>query len=402
MKKRVLIVGGGYGGVRVMQHLSDHPFIDVTLIDQNPFHYLQTETYALIAQQATLIDVTVDLPALCQSYENVTFVKAKVVGIDFRAKRVETETESYFYDYIVLAVGSRTFFPEAIPGLREYSRGVKSLQRAFEFRQQFEQELFERMRCEGDERSYRRFRIVVAGAGLSGVEIAAEMADYSQRFTRRNRMLCDGIEINLIASHDDVLEGMHPYLMYHAKKRLLELGVKIVANNRVTAVEPNRVMLSGGNEIEFDFMIFAGGIIASSLTQSLDVECNRKGQVAVTPELAIKDKEDAFAVGDVADLRGPGDKPVPPTAHAAEKSADLVAANILCSIRGEPMLQRPIHMEGFMVTLGRYNAAVVVFNVLKFSGIFGFLMKRLITDRYKFLLDSRAYKAFRRPRGHIS
>ncbi len=266
MKKRVVIIGGGYGGIRVMQHLSGHAFIDVTLIDHHPYHYLQTEAYALIAQQASLIDVTVDLPALCHSYENVTFVKARVEDVDLKTRRVRTAESEYYYDYVVFAMGCKTFYPDTIPGIRDYTHGVKSLRHAFAFRQQFEEALFQRMYCEGDEMFCRSFRVVVAGAGLSGVEIAAEMADYSRHFLRRKRMMCDGAEINLIASHEDVLVGMHPYLQRHAKSRLLELGVKIVSNSRVSAVEQESVTLDNGSKIPFDFMIFAGGIEASTLT----------------------------------------------------------------------------------------------------------------------------------------
>ena len=300
MNKRVVIIGGGYAGVRAMQHLSARPYMQVTLIDKNPFHYLQTEAYALIAQQATLVDITVDLPALCSSYENVTFVKADVTGIDFDARRVTAGTRELYYDYIVLAMGSRTFFPDAIPGLHDYAHGVKSLKNAFRFRQQFERQLFERMSSEADEEC-RRFNVVVAGAGLSGVEIAAEMADYTRWFMRKNRMLCDNIDVYLIASHDEVLSGMHPYLKAKAKTRLQTLGVTVVFGERVASVEPNTAVLTSGRRVDFDFMIFAGGIIASKLARSLDVERNKKGQIAVHPSLAVVGKEDAFAIGDTAD-----------------------------------------------------------------------------------------------------
>lgn len=397
MNKRVLIVGGGYAGVRAMQHLSAHPALEVTLIDQHPYHYLQTEAYALIAHRASLIDVTVDLPALCRSYENVTFVKAKVIGIDFERKKVTSEQREFYYDYVILAMGSRTFFPDTIPGLHDFAHGVKSLKNALRFRQQFEQELYERMCSEGDA-ACRRFSVVVAGAGLSGVEIAAEMADYTRWFMRENRMMCDGIDIHLIASGDEVLKGMHPYLKRKAGERLEKLGVVTVYGSRVTSVEAGRARLSTGRTIDFDFMIFAGGIIASTLTKVLDVKRNKKGQIAVTPELCVIGKEDAFAIGDVAEIMGVDGTPLPSTANGAEKSAELAAHNILRSRRGEKLRGHGIRLEGYMVALGRFNAAVVIFNRIKFSGLLGYVMKRLITDRYKFLLDSRAYKAFRRSR----
>lgn len=395
MAEKVVIVGGGYAGIRVMQQLSRYKEVEVTLIDQNPYHYLQTEAYALIAQQATLSDVTVDIPALCASYPQTVFVKAKVVGADFDAGYVQTEEGEIPYDYVVLAMGSRTCFPETVPGLKTYSHGVKSLPRAFEFRQKFEQELFERMRSEGDERC-RSFSVVIAGAGLSGVEIAAEMADYTRRFMRKNRMLCDGVEIVLIASHDELLSGMHPYLQRKAKKRLEALGVSIVFGSRVASVEATSVTLENAESIDFDFMIFAGGIMASTLTRKLPLECTEKGQIPVTPDARVNGRDNVFAVGDVARMIGPDGKRLPATANGAEKSAELAAENILRSVRGLPLRQRTIRLEGFMVALGRYNAAVLLFDRIRFSGLAGYMMKRLITDRYKYLLDSRAYKAFRR------
>ncbi len=395
MKKRVVIVGGGYAGIRAMQHLSTLPYISVTVIDKNPFHYLQTEAYALIAQRATLVDVTVDLPALCKSYPRSTFVKAEVTGIDFAAKKVEAGQEDFYYDYLIFAMGSRTFFPDTIAGLHAYAHGVKSLKNAFRFRQQFEQQLFERMNSEADEQC-RDFSVVIAGAGLSGVEIAAEMADYTRWFMHKNRMICESITICLVASRDEVLTGMHPYLKAKAKARLQALGVTIVFGSRVASVEPDTAVLEDGRRLGFDFMIYAGGIMASPLTKTLEVSRNKKGQIAVERTLAVKGKDDAFAIGDAADMRDAAGHPLPATANGAEKSAALAVLNIVRSIRNEPMIERPIRLEGYMVALGRFNAAVVLFERIKFSGVAGFIMKRLITDRYKYLLDRYAYKTFRR------
>lgn len=401
MSKRVAIIGGGYAGIRAMQYLSTRPYMQVTIIDKNPFHYLQTEAYALIAQQVTLVDVTVDLPALCSSYENVTFLKAEAEAVDFEAKRVLIDKDELYYDYIILAMGSRTFFPNTIPGLHAYAHGVKSLKNAFRFRQQFERQLFERMSSEGDE-ACRQFNVVVAGAGLSGVEIAAEMADYTRWFMRKNRMMCDNINVHLIASRQELLAGMHPYLQAKAKGRLNKLGVTVAFGNRVASVEPHTAVLESGRRIEFDFMIYAGGIIAPKLSRALDVQRNTKGRIAVEPSLAVVGKTDAFAIGDVADLRDANGRPIPATANGAEKSAELAVLNILRLNRGEPTVKRPIRLEGVMVALGRFNAAVVLFERIRFSGLFGYCMKRLITNRYKFLLDHRAYKAFRRfPKGHL-
>ena len=178
MKKQLIIIGGGYGGIRAMQGLSSVKELDIVLIDQNPYHYLQTEAYALIANEVTLTDVTVDLVALCKRYKNTRYKKAAIRDIDLISKKLKSDDEELSFDYLIIATGSCTNFPDSIAGLEQYSHGVKTLKRAFEFKQQFEQQLYERMQSEED-LFCKAFNVVIGGAGLSGVEIAAEMGHYA-------------------------------------------------------------------------------------------------------------------------------------------------------------------------------------------------------------------------------
>ncbi len=392
--KRVVIVGGGYGGVRAMQRLSSLG-LRVTLIDQKPYHYLQTEAYALIAHRASLVDISVDLITLCKSYENVEFVNRKVFDVDFESKRVICTDESYEYDYLILAMGSRTLFPKSVKGLREHSQGVKSLFHAFAFRQKFEHELFMRMRSDSDS-ACRTFSVVVAGAGLSGVEIAAEMASSIREFMHKNRMVCDTIDIHLVSAGASVLEGLDEYLVQKAMDRLKKLKVKVSLNSLVTRVEPRCAHLSSGEKIGFDFMIFAGGIRAAGLVEKLQLETNRAGQIITDSTLKVKNCDDVFAIGDVAQLLDEHNTPVPATANAAEKSAEAVVKNIALDLSGEKMLDVDIKLEGVMVALGKNSAAVVLFDKIKFSGLLGYWLKKAIIFRYKYLLDADALRAYRR------
>ena len=301
MKKRVIIVGGGYGGVRVMQRLSSIEGLEILLIDQNPYHYLQTEAYALIANAVTITDVTVDLVALCRRYKNTVYKKARITEIDLPAKCVKSAEESLYYDYLVIATGSCTNFPSSIPGLETYSHGVKTLQRAFEFKQQFESQLYESMQSEED-RLCKAFNVVIGGAGLSGVEIAAEMGHYAKKFVQDNRMMCEGIQICLIASGDKVLAGTNPYIQEKARKRLQDLGVKVFYNTRIQEVREEEVLLSNGGSIQFDFMIFAGGTKGSPLTRAVSCKRNTKDQIIVDRTLQVNGHKNVYAVGDIAAL----------------------------------------------------------------------------------------------------
>jgi len=395
MKKKVIVIGGGYGGIRVMQGLSSVKELEIVLIDQNPYHYLQTEAYALIANKVTLTDVTVDLVALCRRYKNTEYIKATVSDIDLEKRIVHAQERPLAYDYLIIATGSRTDFPRSIRGLEKYSHGVKTLQRAFSFKQQFEYQLYERMQSEED-LFCKAFNVVIGGAGLSGVEIAAEMGHYAQKFIHDNRMLCDGIQIYLIASRAQVLNGMHPYLQKEAKARLEKLGVKVIYNTRIVEVTEKRVELNDKSTIDFDFMIFAGGIKASTLAKKIGCELNAKGQIAVTESLQVVCQKNVYAVGDIAALKDAQGRSIPATANGAEQSAEVVVKNIKAQLKGHRPQHAFIGLQGMMVALGGSNAAVVLYNTFKVSGILGHLLKRLITWRYKFLLDRHALKAYKK------
>jgi len=392
--KSVVIIGGGYGGIRAMQKLSLSSNISITLIDRNPYHYLQTEAYALIANTATLTDVTVDLVALCKTYPNVTYIKSNVDAINLEAKTVVYTGKTLAYDNLIMACGSHTKFPKAILGLQDYAHGVKTLHRAFKFKQQFEQELYERMQSE-DDHFCKAFNVVIGGAGLSGVEVAAEMGHFAKKFMRDNRMMCEGIKIYLIASRDTLLDNMHPYLQKKAQTRLKRLGVEVLYKTRIVEVKATEVLLSRGSVIAFDFMIFAGGVEASSLTKSLGCPLNTKGQIQVEKTLQIQCHKNVYAIGDAAALEDAQGVSIPATANAAEKSAEIAVKNILLQLQGQRPQHAFIKLEGILVALGGRSAAVVLFDVFKVSGYLGYLLKKLITWHYKYLLDKEAFKAYK-------
>jgi NADH dehydrogenase len=394
VQKRVVIAGGGYAGVRALQRLSVNKELEIILVDKHPYHYLQTEAYALIANEATLTDVTVDLVALCKNYANARFMKGQVRDVDFDRKIVTLEENELSYDYLVLAMGSQTDFSKNIPGLGEFAHGVKTLHRSFELKQQFEYQLYERMQSEED-LFCRAFNVVIGGAGLSGVEIAAEMGHFAERFLKENRMMCDGIQIHLIASRGEVLHGTDPYLISHARRRLEKLGVNIVYNCRITKVTQGCVYLDGNRSIDFDFMIFAGGITAPPITRKLASPINRKGQLLTKRTLQLPNDNCVYALGDIAELTDAAGVIIPPTANAAEQSGIVAARNILAQLRGERPQHAYIYLQGMMVALGGWNAAVVLFGRIRFSGLLGYGLKKMITWRYKFRLDRDALKAFR-------
>lgn len=391
-RKRVIIVGGGYAGVQALKILAPSAECDIVLIDQHPYHYLQTEAYELIANECSMTRIMIDLVALCLSYGNhVTYIKDTIREVDYEAKHIIGNTSGHSYDYLLLCTGSRTAYNGGTEGLRQYSHGVKTLQSALSFKQQFEQRLYERMESEGGWCS-EPFNIVIGGGGLSGVEIAAEMAHYIRIFHRDNTLTCDNIHIFLIIPHETVLEGMEEYLIKQATKRLIQLDVKIINHSRITSVQEHALMLNGTEAICFDFMIFTGGIVASTLTAGMKVAKNKKSQLLTDEYMRVVECDGVFAAGDIAELHDPEGKLVPPTAQGAEASGISAAKNILALIQGKPMIRSNVRLKGMMIALGGGYASISLLGWIRFSGVVGYTIKTIIMRGYRYLLHRQCAK----------
>ncbi|HEX5330051.1 FAD-dependent oxidoreductase, partial [Sulfuricurvum sp.] len=141
----VVVIGGGYGGIRAIERLTTNSDIRITLIDKNPYHYMQPEVYDFIANKVDMSDIIIDLPSLCKSFGLVEFICDEATGIDPQTSTVSLSTQSIRFDYLIIANGSRTHFPDVIKGLREHTHGVKSIPAALNFKQQFERALLNRI-----------------------------------------------------------------------------------------------------------------------------------------------------------------------------------------------------------------------------------------------------------------
>jgi NADH dehydrogenase len=392
-KKRVLIIGGGYGGIRALEHLYQRDDLNITLIDQNNYHYLQTEAYGFIANRISLTDITISLPTLAAQM-GVGFYKKKVSNIDSQSNRVIFDDESYLeFDYLIIAAGSRTHFPSNIEGIKEYAHGIKSLKRAFEFRQKFEQIVYNEIRSK-DGCSIEDFNVVIAGAGLSGVEIAAEMAEYSHEILYSSGFFCGDINIYLISSSDTVLSGMDSFLIEKSAKKLNRLGVKVLYNDRVVNLNENEVVLESGKKLVSNFLIWTAGIYGSPFIRNLSFEKNTKNQLLVDEFLRVKNFKNIFSIGDCAELRTIDNKIIPPTAQSAELSAEICARNIKHLIDNKPLEKANIKTQGLLIAIGGKDGVALLFDKIRLSGKKAYYMKEFIFSQYKNPLKNRCKSGF--------
>ncbi len=339
---------------------------------------MQAEVYDFIANKVDMSHIMIDLPSLCKSFGLVEFVCEEVTAIDTLSHTVSTSTQNVRYDYLIIATGSRTYFPDFIKGLREHAHGVKSIPAALDFKQQFERSLLNRIEAQTRGCDVEPFNIVIGGAGLSGVEIAAEMAAYANRFYQNGNFGCRGVDVYLIDAYETILFGMDPFLIESAYERLIKLGVHVWHNNRISEVRANQILLDNAKTLDFEFMIFTGGIAASTLTQYLGFDTNAKGHLVVDQNLNIPSHENIYAIGDITQALDENGKFIPPTAQLAERGAEHVAKNILYSLHGKQKRPFKFKNQGVMIALGGEYGAGLLLGGIKVKGYLAYLIKKAI------------------------
>ena len=188
---------------------------------------------------------------------------------------------------------------------------------------------------------------------------------------------------------------MPKYLQDKSLKRLRKLGVNVVLNTRIQSVQKNKVFLNDGTSIDFYYMIFTGGVTTSYYIKELeDCELTSHGEVVVRDTMQIKNYDEAYAIGDVAQLKDVNNNILASTAHAAEQSAQIAAKHIKAQLINQKYKLKYPSSDGVLVALGTKNASVVLFDKFKCSGYLGYCMKSLITWNYKSGLDKNAKKVY--------
>ncbi len=384
---KIIVIGGGYAGLRAVERLAKNKNNEIILLDKNPYHYMQTDVYDLIANEEDFAQITVDLFTFCMGFEgNVTFFKQEVTNVDFENKKVITPIQRYNYDYLVIAVGSRTRFMDNVIGLREHAYGIKALHRAMYFKQKFEMSLFKKVDESG---TYcTPLSIIIAGGGLSGVEIAAQMASFSREFYQRNNFICRKLNIVLVNAGEHILQGVDPVLVKQSDQRLKDLEIVIKNKRKVVELTKTTVKLSCGEIIPMDFMIFAGGIEPNGLVQNLDVVKTQRGYIKTNDYLQVEAYENVFALGDSTTIYHKGD-PVAPTADVAEQMAELCAKNIEALMAGKNLQKHNIRSRGILIALGRGYAVATIFG-FHLKGYMAYIFKKIIERVYAKRLDYRS------------
>jgi NADH dehydrogenase len=363
----VVIVGGGFGGLNAARALAQAP-VRVTVVDRRNHHLFQPLLYQVATASLSPADIASPIRAILRRQDNVRVLLAEAAAIDVARKEVALDGERLTYDYLILAAGARhSYFGH--DDWEERAPGLKSLEDALEIRRRILLAFETAERATDETERDRLMTFIVVGGGPTGVELAGALGEISRYSLARDFENIDPTwaKIYLLEAGPRILPMFPEPLARRAVADLNRLGVRVRTGALVTQVDADGVLL-GQDRIWARTVLWAAGVTASPLAQSLGVPLDRAGRVAVEPDLTLPDHPEIFVIGDLASLAGTDGKPLPGVAQVAIQQGRWAAANIRRAIRGETM--QPFHYRdyGNMATIGR-NRAIADIRGLKLTGL---------------------------------
>ena len=362
-RPKVVIVGGGFGGLSAAKALAGGP-VDVTLVDRKNHHTFQPLLYQVATASLSPADISAPIRTILRGQENCDVALAEVTGVDIAKRHLMLRGGHVRYDYLILAAGAT----HAYFGHDEWAAvapGLKSLEDATELRRRILL-AFESAEYEGSEEARRAtLTFGIVGAGPTGVELAGaikELAgqtipeDYKYIDTRTTRVI-------LFEAADRVLPPFPPELSARAHRDLERMGVEVCLKSAVTNVTPGGISL-GEEFIPVRNVFWAAGVKASPVGRSLGVPVDRSGRVIVGPDLTIPGHPEVFVVGDMAAAKSADTgKPVPGVAQGAMQMGRYAGETIAREVSGRSIPERReafvYRDKGSMAIIGKAKAVAV-------------------------------------------
>lgn len=343
--KNLVLLGGGYGGMKIMNELLPNHLpedVTITLIDRNPYHCLKTEYYALAAGTLCDKDVRVSFP----EHPRLNLKYGEVVGIDKKEKKVLLNDDSTIdYDDLVIGLGCEDNYHN-VPGAEENTYSIQTIEKS-------------RLTYSVLNNLPAGSVVGIVGAGLSGVELASELSESRE-----------DLKIKLFDRGNHILSAFPERLSKYVENWFDKHNVEIINNSNITKVESN-VIYNHNEPIPCDVIVWTAGIQANKIAQSLSEERDRSGRLIITPRHHLPNDEHIFIMGDCASL------PHAPSAQLAEGQAEQIVEVLKHRWKGEePPAKFPeIKLKGVLGSLGKKQG-------------FGLMADRAITGRVARLLKS--------------
>lgn len=380
---KIVVLGAGYGGLMTVIGLQKQLNLEeaeVTLVNQNPYHYVTTKLHEPAAGTLDPEYVRVSLDEVINP-NKVKFVQDRVTKLDVENKQVQVEQgEPLSYDTLVFALGSA---PETfgIKGLLENAYFIRNLDGVAVIRERMEQ-LFAQYKPEDG--ADEPLTIIIGGAGFTGIEYVGELVDRVPGLCEKYNIPREKVRLINVEAAPTVLPGFDKELVDYAVKYLEARGVEFKINTPIEECTPEGVILKGGEDIRSSLVVWTGGVRGHALLEESGIETMR-GRVKVDEYLRVPGHENLFVIGDSSLIFNDEERPYPPTAQLATQQGQHLAKNLLAQLRGGEM--KPFHFKskGTLASLGS-NTAMGLVGTKKIYGKTASFLKKANDWRWFYLL----------------
>ena len=380
-RPRVVVVGAGYGGLEVARNLARDRSIDVVLIDKAPQHTAVTRLHERAARGTA---IGADLKVVAAEL-GVEYVRGEVTGIDATAQAVKLRGGTLAYDSLVVAVGAETAYPD-VPGLAKHALGLRTPQDAGRVRAAVSRALDKVARARGPDARRALGRIVVGGAGPTGVELAAELAEALPEMARERGI--DPADLSVVLVQRSEVLSSAGFLTdgdrTRARRALEKLGVQVMTGTQLRSVSGDHVEIDGQGgrqRLPSSVVVWTGGVRAPRALAGWGLPLEPKtGRIAVDASLQVTGMKGVFAIGDAAAVAGQGGELAAMTAQEAIAQAKVAAGNARAGLRGRALASYSPRSRGMLISLGRHGGIGRLLG-LRVSGRVAAGIKRAIDRR---------------------
>jgi NADH dehydrogenase len=381
---RVVIIGGGFGGLLAAQNLKKTP-VEITLIDRRNYHLFQPLLYQVATGGLSPANIAAPLRSIFKYQKNVRTLLAEVTGFDLAKNEVILKDgETLPFDYLILAAGATHHYFGKDAAWEPIAPGLKTIEDATDIRAKV-LSAFEKAERESDPAKRQALlTFVVVGGGPTGVEMAGAIAELAHVTLARDFRAINPktARVILVENSPIILQSFHESLSHKGRAALESLGCDVWTGCRITDVQPDHAMiLRDGQTITLPThtIVWAAGVKGNPLGKLLvdaagiPATCDKGGRVVVNPDCSVPGRPNLFVIGDLMSLAGPDGKPLPGVCPVAMQQGQYVANLISRKAKGQSA-PGPFKYgdKGSMATIGR-SKAVLESGRLRMSGYFAWL-----------------------------
>jgi NADH:ubiquinone reductase (H+-translocating) len=411
--KRIVILGGGYGGVhaakKLYRHFKRRNDVEITVIDKNPYHTLMTELHEIAGSRTEPEAVQVSFQKIFGT-KQIRMVVDEITGVDLDGKALTSNVARYPYDFLVIGAGGAPEFFD-IPGVQENSFTLWSLEDSIRIRTHVENQFRAAAKEPNPEKRRQLLSFTIAGAGFTGIELAGELLERKRQLCPKYHIDEREVRVLIVEAKDTVLPIMPEKPRWKAERRLKKMGAEIMLNAAITGAEPGKVHV-GDMTIHTDTFIWTAGVHGGEFSNRVDLtkghrargECSvasvegihgmagcsfeederyvvgERGRILVNDYMQSVDRQEIYLVGDVL-WYVENDHVVPQIVETALQTAETAAENIVADIDGKDHKPFKSAYHGFMVSVGsRWGVAHVM--GVSLSGFLALGIKHLINLHY--------------------